>query len=162
MFPFGTGIPAQPSQQAAASQPPQPSQQAAASQPPQPSQQAAASQPPQPSQQISGKLFVVYAVKSDGSTIEVTKVSDTGTEVVLGREELAQYAWRDPQTISRKHLTIKVVGGKILLRDDGSVNGTYVDGQNIKGKNEVELPSNKEIVLVNPTSPVLKLVIKEA
>jgi pSer/pThr/pTyr-binding forkhead associated (FHA) protein len=120
-------------------------------------QQAQSPQQPAPS-----KLFIIYALRSDGSEVEIVKVPEDGSEVVLGRRELEQYAWRDPQTISRKHFTIRVKDGKAYVRDDGSLNGTYIDGKDIRGKSEVEVPLGKEIALVNPEQPVLKLLIKEA
>jgi len=106
--------------------------------------------------------YVVYAVRQDGSRERVTEVVEGGPEVVLGRYELYSYALRDPDTISRVHVRFVVKGGKLYVRDDGSTNGTYVDGQDIRGKGEVELPPGKEALLVNPQSPVVRLVAESA
>ena len=113
-----------------------------------------------PAQQPS--RYVVYAVRQDGSRERVAEVVEGGPEVVLGHYELYSYALRDPDTISRVHVRFVVKGGKLYVRDDGSTNGTYVDGQDIKGKGEVELPLGKEALLVNPKSPVVKLVAESA
>jgi hypothetical protein len=114
----------------------------------------------QPTQQpkLAASRYVVYAVRQDGSRGKVAEVVEGGPEVMLGRHELYSYAWRDPDTISRVHVRFIVRNGKLYVRDDGSTNGTYVDGQDIRGKGEVELPPGKEVLLVNPKVPVIKLV----
>jgi len=117
--------------------------------------------PSQPSAQQPSR-YVVYAVRQDGSRERVAEVVEGGPEVVLGRYELDRYALRDPDTISRVHVRFVVKGGKLYVRDDGSINGTYVDGQDIRGKGEVELPLGKEALLVNPKSPVARLVAEPA
>jgi len=101
-------------------------------------------------------------VRQDGSRERVAEVVEGGPEVVLGRYELDRYALRDPDTISRVHVRFVVKGGKLYARDDGSTNGTYVDGQDIRGKGEAELPPGKEALLVNPKSPVVRLVAEPA
>jgi pSer/pThr/pTyr-binding forkhead associated (FHA) protein len=101
-------------------------------------------------------------VKQDGSRGKVAEVVEGGPEVVLGRYELYSYAWRDPDTISRVHVRFVVRNGKLYVRDDGSINGTYIDGQDIRGKGEVELPPGKEVLLVNPKAPVAKLTAEPA
>jgi len=106
--------------------------------------------------------YVIYAVRQDGSRERVTEVREGGPEVVLGRYELYNYALRDPDTISRVHVRFVVKGGKLYVRDDGSTNGTYVDGQDIRGKGEVELPPGKEALLVNPKVPAVRLVAEPA
>jgi len=133
-----------------------------------PPSQPPAQQPPsqQPGQQSTPQRavsrYVVYAVRQDGSRERVTEVLEGGPEVVLGRYDLYNYALRDPDTISRVHVKFVVKGGKLYVRDDGSTNGTYIDGQDIRGKGEVELPPGKEALLVNPKSPVVRLVAESA
>lgn len=127
--------------------------------PSQPQQQPQAT-PQQPTSQprLAASRYVIYAVKQDGSRGKVAEVVEGGPEVVLGRYELYSYAWRDPDTISRVHVRFVVRNGKLYVRDGGSINGTYIDGQDIRGKGEVELPPGKEALLVNPKAPVIKLV----
>jgi len=128
-----------------------------------PTQQPSSQQPvQQPTPQRVVSRYVVYAVRQDGSRERVAEVVEGGPEVVLGRYELYSYALRDPDTISRVHVRFVVKGGKLYVRDDGSTNGTYIDGQDIRGKGEVELPPGKEALLVNPKSPVVKLVAESA
>jgi pSer/pThr/pTyr-binding forkhead associated (FHA) protein len=90
----------------------------------------------------------------------VAEVVESGPEVVLGRRELAAYAWRDPDTISRVHVKFRASNGKLYVRDDGSTNGTYVDGEDIRGRGDVEMDQKKEILLCNPADPVVKLVVE--
>ncbi len=106
--------------------------------------------------------YVVYAVRQDGSRERVAEVVEGGPEVVLGRYDLYNYAWRDPDTMSRVHVRFVVKNGVLYVRDDNSTNGTYIDGQDIRGRGEVELPPGKEVVLVNPKAPVVKLVAEPA
>lgn len=136
-------------------QPPAPAAQ------PMPSAPTAQPTPPPPAQPPSaaGGVAVVYAVMPNGDRREVLQLSP-GAERVLGRSDLSSYAWRDPDTISRAHLKIKFDGAKVYVADDGSTNGTYVDGNDIRKKGYIEVPSGKEIVLVNPTRPVVKLVVE--
>jgi len=129
----------------------------------QPAQQPPSQQPvQQPTPQRVVSRYVVYAVRQDGSRERVAEVVEGGPEVVLGRYELYSYALRDPDTISHVHVRFMVKGGKLYVRDDGSTNGTYVDGQDIRGKGEVELPPGKEALLVNPKVPVVRLVAESA
>ena len=142
--------------------PSQPAQQPPSQQPVQSAQQPPSQQPVQQSPQRAVSRYVVYAVRQDGSRERVAEVVEGGPEAVLGRYELDRYALRDPDTISRVHVRFVVKGGKLYVRDDGSTNGTYVDGQDIRGKGEVELPLGKEALLVNPKSPVARLVAEPA
>ena len=82
-------------------------------------------------------------------------------EIVLGRERLKNYAWRDPGTISRIHVKFKKEGDKYYVYDEGSTNGTYIEGQDIRGKGKVELKDGTEIRLVNPDYPVIVLRFKK-
>ena len=123
------------------------------------------SQPQQTGQQMSAAAatrYVIYAVKQDGSRERVAEVFEGGPEVVLGRYDLYNYAWRDPDTMSRVHVRFVVKNGKLYVRDDGSTNGTYIDGKDIRGKGEVELPPGGEVLLVNPKAPVVKLIAEQA
>jgi hypothetical protein len=121
--------------------------------------QQTAEPPPPTSAPHRPQRFVIYAVRSDGAREKVAEVVESGPEVILGRRELAAYAWRDPDTISRVHVKFRASNGKLYIRDDGSTNGTYVDGADIRGKGDVEV-DQKEILLCNPADPVVKLVVE--
>ena len=121
--------------------------------------QTAEPPPPTPALHRPQRL-VIYTVRKDGTREKVAEVVESGPEVILGRRELAAYAWRDPDTISRVHVKFRASNGKLYIRDDGSTNGTYVDGEDIRGKGDVEVDQKKEILLCNPADPVVKLVVE--
>jgi hypothetical protein len=121
--------------------------------------QQTAEPPPPTSAPHRPQRFAIYAVRRDGTREKVAEVVESGPEVVLGRRELAAYAWRDPDTISRVHVKFRASNGKLYIRDDGSTNGTYVNGEDIRGKGDVEV-DQKEILLCNPTNPVVKLIVE--
>jgi len=50
--------------------------------------------------------------------------------IVIGRSHECDIVINDPD-VSRKHATLTLVGGIILLRDSGSLNGVYVNGRRI-------------------------------
>ncbi|RSN73473.1 FHA domain-containing protein [Candidatus Methanodesulfokora washburnensis] len=108
------------------------------------------------------KKAVVYTIMNDGKKTKVAEIYEGGSELVLGRKDLANYAWRDPDTISRVHLKVKFENGKFLVRDDQSTNGTYIDGKDIRSQGYIEVQAGKEIILVNPQKPVVKLTIEQA
>jgi hypothetical protein len=121
--------------------------------------QQTAEPPPPTSAPHRPHRFVIYAVRKDGTREKVAEVVESAPEVILGRRELAAYAWRDPDTISRVHVKFKASNSKLYIRDDGSTNGTYVDGEDIRGKGDVEV-DQKDILLCNPANPVVKLVVE--
>ena len=51
-------------------------------------------------------------------------------ENVLGREREAS-AWIDVHSVSRRHARIVVAGGKAMLEDLGSKNGTFLEGRDV-------------------------------
>jgi hypothetical protein len=110
----------------------------------------------------AAKKAVVYTIMNDGKKTKVAEIYEGGSELVLGRKDLANYAWRDPDTISRVHLKVKFENGKFLVRDDQSTNGTYIDGKDIRSQGYIEVQAGKEIILVNPQKPVVKLTIEPA
>jgi hypothetical protein len=107
------------------------------------------------------KVGKLYVIKKDNEKELICEITETRRN--LGREELGNYAYRDPGTISRSskpHFFVWKEGDNYYIEDDQSTNGTYIEGQNIKGKGKVELNDNTEIILVNPANPVIKLLFK--
>lgn len=56
----------------------------------------------------------------------------TSETTVLGRGSEADVVVDDPG-VSRRHAEIRLVGGRAVLRDLGSTNGTVVDGRHLQG-----------------------------
>jgi pSer/pThr/pTyr-binding forkhead associated (FHA) protein len=63
-------------------------------------------------------------------------------EVTLGRDHTADLVLDDPG-ISRRHATVRADAGKVTVEDLGSSNGTFVNGERIRG--EVELAGGDEV-----------------
>jgi pSer/pThr/pTyr-binding forkhead associated (FHA) protein len=127
---------------------------------PPPSAPSPAPQPPVPSTPKQVGKAIIFAITKDGKEIQLTEIYENGPEIVVGRRDLINYAWRDPDTISRVHLKIKYENGKIFVRDDGSTNGTYINGRDIRSQGYIEVQAGQEIILVNPSNPVVKLIIR--
>jgi pSer/pThr/pTyr-binding forkhead associated (FHA) protein len=71
-------------------------------------------------------------------------------ETLLGRDPAVQIVLDDPQ-VSRQHASIQADAGAAILRDLGSRNGTYVNGDRI---DEVELQPGDQISLGRTTFEV--------
>lgn len=52
----------------------------------------------------------------------------------IGREEGREICLSSDGTISRRHATLQISGGKAILQDEGSSNGTYVNGVRVTQK----------------------------
>jgi two-component system cell cycle response regulator len=68
---------------------------------------------------------------------------EAGKELVIGRREDADVQVRD-DGVSRRHATINVVGEGAELKDLGSANGTFVDGQRV---NEAKLVDGTRLTI---------------
>lgn len=58
-------------------------------------------------------------------------------ENLVGRSGRARIVLSHPE-LSRRHATLRVAGGRVWLRDEGSRNHTYVDDEEIAGEVEVQ------------------------
>ena len=65
--------------------------------------------------------------------------------IVLGREPKCDVFLSD-MTVSRNQSTIELRGGRVYIRDNGSLNGTWVEGKDIGGA-EVELLPGQKVQL---------------
>lgn len=57
---------------------------------------------------------------------------------VVGRSSSCDLTLDDPE-ISRRHLTVTIAGDRICIADRGSTNGTYLEGEPIRGETPVPL-----------------------
>ena len=74
-----------------------------------------------------------------------------GTSVILGRDpaqSLVAAAFGQYDNVSRRHATVMVDdGGRAVIRDEGSTNGTFVNGERVHPGNEVRLVDGDQIRL---------------
>jgi two-component system, cell cycle response regulator len=68
---------------------------------------------------------------------------EAGRELVIGRRDDADISIRD-DGVSRRHAAIRVEGDGAVIRDLGSVNGTYVDGARVP---EAQLANGSRVAL---------------
>lgn len=67
-------------------------------------------------------------------------------EYIVGRDPSCDIVIVDPY-VSRAHAKIFYKENKWYLEDLGSKNGTYINGEDIRGKGSIELKEGMEIVL---------------
>lgn len=79
-----------------------------------------------------------------GDGVELS-VSDDG-EYLIGREPTCDLTITDP-TVSRRHATLVLQQGALSLRDEGSTNGTYVNGVRLEGGTEHPLKPGDHVQL---------------
>ena len=74
-----------------------------------------------------------------------------GTSVILGRDpaqSLVAAAFGQYDNVSRRHATVVVDdGGRATIRDEGSTNGTFVNGERVHPGGEVRLVDGDQIRL---------------
>src|ERR1700735_4934722 len=74
-----------------------------------------------------------------------------GTSVILGRDparSLVAAAFGQYDNVSRRHATVMVDdGGRATIRDEGSTNGTFVNGERVHPGAEVRLVDGDQIRL---------------
>jgi predicted component of type VI protein secretion system len=74
-------------------------------------------------------------------------------QFVIGRDEGCHLRPASP-AISKKHCAIVVDAGKILIRDYGSTNGTFVNDEQVSGEKEIK---NGDKIRIGPLEFSLKL-----
>ena len=94
--------------------------------------------------QISGRQEDVpagghYLTVFQGVAVE-RSVEITSEPLVIGRGTDQDFHVPDPK-VSRAHCEVRLVGGRVLVRDLGSTNGTYVDGARVSGARELPASS---------------------
>ena len=68
--------------------------------------------------------------------------------IIIGRDKSCNYLIYDPKNrVSRKHLEVISKAGKIFIKDIGSTNGTYVNGERLPVNKEKEVFYSDKITL---------------
>lgn len=97
----------------------------------------AAPSAPSPQSAVAGPRLAGTQGMFAGHVFEIS-----GASVTIGREDGNSVTLAGDSTTSRHHATISVVGADYILRDEGSSNGTFVNGARIT---EQKLSSGDEI-----------------
>ena len=136
--------------------------QVAAPSPPdfQPSPMASFKQTAQPSSAQSGSRYYMVFVNTPASSLLKTRVSidfDDFPTITIGRSPENVVVIPD-QEVSRKHASLSFSGSKLMLKDLGSLNGTFLyDGKEFQRVSDsVEVKPNN--VLKFGTGTIVKLV----
>jgi predicted component of type VI protein secretion system len=93
-------------------------------------------------------LRVISSGKWEGKTIPITV-----SEFVIGRDPQCQLRPAS-QLISKRHCAIVHDANMAILRDFGSTNGTFVDGQRVKG--EIKL-KNEQFLKIGPIEFMIEM-----
>jgi pSer/pThr/pTyr-binding forkhead associated (FHA) protein len=94
------------------------------------------------------RLRVMSPGKWEGKVIPITL-----SEFLIGRDPQCQLRPASP-LISKRHCAIVQAGNTAVLRDFGSTNGTFVNGQRVKG--EVKL-KNEQHLKIGPIEFMIEL-----
>jgi pSer/pThr/pTyr-binding forkhead associated (FHA) protein len=88
---------------------------------------------------------VLYKLSFKGNVFEVSETART-----FGRQDFIRHI---PDTeykfISRKHFTITKENGKFYVRDEGTANGTKLNGAEISGAGKKELKDGDKITVAD-------------
>ena len=93
----------------------------------------------------SGKIIELSLIESP-SALPASSWEFPPGEYVLGRNPTCDILLLDP-TVSRLHARIFYSEGDWFIEDLGSMNGTRVDGIEIRGKGPVKLKDGSKIVV---------------
>ena len=84
-----------------------------------------------------------------------TELIATDQKKTFGRVDFARQA-SDPMWVSRNHFTLFEENGVAYIQDDGSSNGTKVNGKEIKGTGKQQLKSGDEIIVGDALKVIFK------
>lgn len=77
--------------------------------------------------------------------VEIERSVRLGAEpLILGRDSTRAFHLPDAE-VSRSHCEVRIVGGSVRVRDLGSTNGTYIDGQRVPAETELPVASLLQI-----------------
>ena len=88
---------------------------------------------------------VTYSLSFGGGVLEISDVTRT-----FGRQDFARNLPEEEyKYISRNHFTIAREDDRFYVQDDGSMNGTKLNGVEIKGAGKKELKDNDKILVAD-------------
>jgi class 3 adenylate cyclase len=80
---------------------------------------------------MAGRVGYITVIRGEhtGERVEIN-----GGELVIGRGSASSFRLARDSQVSRRHCMILVREGKFFLEDLGSSNGTFLDGEKVKGR----------------------------
>ncbi len=109
---------------------------------------------PVPLKPESAPVAALLVSLRDGETGDLYETKGDRVLVGRGRDCDVQLTRDDDTSVSRNHLEIVLVEGRVLLRDLGSRNGTFVNGAKLVGDHQLQL---RDCIRFGPTGPELAL-----
>jgi len=85
--------------------------------------------------------IIIKSVFSSPTTLKLKE-----GEYIIGRDPSCQVVLTDPY-VSKKHVRLFYRDGKWYVEDLGSRNGTYINGEDIRGRGAVEVKPGTEVIL---------------
>lgn len=85
--------------------------------------------------------IIIKSVFSSPTTLKLKE-----GEYIIGRDPSCQVVLADPY-VSKKHVRLFYRDGKWYVEDLGSRNGTYINGEDIRGRGAVEVKPGTEVIL---------------
>jgi len=82
-----------------------------------------------------------------------------GGSVTLGRTDASTIAFENDHGLSRRHATFSLNGGKVFVADEGSTNGTFLNGMRVS-TGGASLASGNEVRIGNDTT--IRVLITDA
>src|SRR6267142_5556401 len=102
-------------------------------------------------------IQVTLNIKSTGQ--ETQHNLTEGGSVTLGRTDASTIAFQNDHGLSRRHATFSLNGGKVFVADEGSTNGTFLNGTRISTQG-ASLASGNEVRIGNDTT--IRVLITDA
>ncbi|MEM0371249.1 MAG: FHA domain-containing protein [Ignisphaera sp.] len=93
---------------------------------------------------IDKNILIVFLKSISSASHQIVKLKPDS--YMIGRDPDCDIVVADP-FVSRKHAKIFYRDGKWFIEDVGSKNGTYVDGEDIRGRGAIELKEDMEIIM---------------
>ncbi|SRR6266404_1688301 len=102
-------------------------------------------------------IQVTLNIKSAGQ--EKQHTLPEGGSVTLGRTDASTIAFENDHGLSRRHATFSLNGGKVFVADEGSTNGTFLNGMRVS-TGGASLASGNEVRIGNDTT--IRVLITDA
>ena len=93
---------------------------------------------------LSQRQNAVLFHERSGTPVQITKDS-----FLLGKGNVSDYCISGNTAVSRRHAVIRRKGNDYYLQDEGSTNGSFLNGRKLEGQETVLLADRDEIVLAD-------------